>query len=41
MLRELQGARSHLYHWALAYEAPLLAGELTIDESVDRYLRSL
>jgi putative phosphoesterase len=41
MLHELQGARSHLFHWALAYEAPLLAGELTIDESVDRYLRSL
>jgi predicted phosphodiesterase len=38
MLCELQDSRSHLYHWALAYERAVLAGELTMDESVHRYL---
>jgi hypothetical protein len=41
MLLELQRARSQLYNWALAYEAPVLAGELSMDESVDRYVRSM
>ena len=38
MLQELRLARSQLFPWALDYEAPVLAGELTIDESVDRHL---
>lgn len=38
MLVELQRARSQLYQWALTYEAPVLAGQLTIDEAVDRFL---
>lgn len=38
MLVELQKARSQLYQWALTYEAPVLAGQLTIEEAVDRFL---
>lgn len=41
MLLELQGARSHLFHWGAAYEAAVRAGEMSIDESVDRYVSSL
>jgi len=38
MLLELQHARSQLFSWALAYEAAVLAGQLTVDESVQRHL---
>ncbi len=38
MLVELQRARSQLFQWALDYEAPVLAGELSMDESVNRFL---
>jgi hypothetical protein len=38
MLLELQRARSQLYSWALAYESAVLAGELSMGESVERHL---
>jgi putative phosphoesterase len=38
MLLELQRARSQLFSWALAYEAAVLAGELSMDEAVERHL---
>ena len=38
MLQELRLSRSQLFQWALDYEAPVLAGELSIDESVERHL---
>ena len=41
MLRELQEARSHLFHWARTYEAAVRAGELGIEESVERYLAGM
>lgn len=41
MLMELQDARLHLYRWRAAYQAPVLAGEIPIEESVQRYLRAL
>jgi predicted phosphodiesterase len=41
MVLELQDSRSWLYHWALAYEAAVLAGELTIDAAVDRFRAGL
>lgn len=40
MLQELRLARSQLFQWALDYEAPVLAGELSMDESVERHLAS-
>ena len=38
MLQELRLARSQLFQWALDYEAPVLAGQLSVDESVERHL---
>jgi predicted phosphodiesterase len=37
MLIELQRARSQLYSWSVAYEKPVLAGELTLADSVRRF----
>jgi predicted phosphodiesterase len=39
MLRELRLARSQLYQWALEYETAVLAGALSLEESVERFLR--
>jgi hypothetical protein len=38
MLVELRLARSQLYGWTAAYERAVLAGELTVQDAVDRYL---
>jgi len=38
MLVELQRAQSQLYGWTNRYEQAVLAGELSVQESVDRYL---
>ena len=38
MLVELQRARSQLYNWTNAYEGAVLAGELSVEDSVERYL---
>jgi hypothetical protein len=38
MLIELQRAQSQLYSWSLVYEKPVLAGELTLADSVHRFL---
>ncbi|MCS6845849.1 MAG: metallophosphoesterase family protein [Caldilineales bacterium] len=40
MLRELRLARSQLYQWSLRFEAAVLAGELSVDRSVQRFLES-
>ena len=40
MLVELQRAQSQLYGWTNTYEQAVLAGELSVQESVDRYLAS-
>lgn len=39
MLVELRRARSHLYSWTVAYEQAVLAGELSVADSVARFLR--
>lgn len=41
ILNEFHTARSRLYQWAERYEAKVLAGEMTIQESVNRYLKKL
>ncbi|MFQ5611977.1 MAG: metallophosphoesterase family protein [Anaerolineae bacterium] len=41
MLAELRAARSYLYLWMHRYEAPVLAGEVTIEEAVNEYLAEL
>lgn len=38
ILEELRLARSQLYQWTLDYEAAVLAGELSLAESVERFL---
>jgi len=38
---ELQNAESHLYYWARKYQRMALAGEISMDDSVDAYLRSI
>ena len=38
MLVELQRAQSQLYGWTNTYEQAVLAGELSVEDSVDRYL---
>lgn len=38
MLVELRQARSQLYAWTMAYEAAVLAGQLSLAESVDKFL---
>ena len=38
MLRELRFARSQLYQWATRYEAALLAGKISIEDSVREFI---
>ena len=38
MLRELQLARGQLFSWLTQFEQPVLAGEITIEEAVQRFL---
>lgn len=40
ILNELRTAHSRLYRWIITYEAAVLAGELSLQESVDRFLVS-
>ncbi len=39
ILRELQIASGLIYSWAKEFEQPVLAGELTIEQSVERFLQ--
>ncbi|MCL6509156.1 MAG: metallophosphatase family protein [Anaerolineae bacterium] len=39
MLRELQIASGLIYSWSNEFENPVLAGELTMEQSVERFLR--
>jgi len=41
MLLELRQARSHIHRWIAHYEPLVLAGELTMEESVQRYLQTI
>jgi hypothetical protein len=41
ILNEFHTARSRLYQWAERYEAAVLDGEMTIEESVQRFLQKL
>jgi len=41
ILDEFHTARSRLYQWAEKYEAGVLGGEMTIEESVQRFIRLL
>ncbi len=41
ILVELQQARSLLYQWTVAYRHRVLAGEMTLEESVDAFLREI
>jgi putative phosphoesterase len=38
VLTELHTARSQLYQWAARYEGPVLAGKLTMEESVQQFI---
>lgn len=38
MLQELRLARSQLYQWSLRFEAAVLTGEISVDQSVERFL---
>ena len=40
MLIELRTAHSQLYQWTTQYEAPILAGEITIEDSVREFIES-
>jgi predicted phosphodiesterase len=40
MLIELRQARSHIHRWIAHYEPLVLSGELTMEESVQRYLQT-
>lgn len=40
VLIELQHAQSQLYHWAIRYQERALRGEISMEESVKRYLSS-
>jgi hypothetical protein len=40
MLIELRTAHSQLYQWTTRYEAPILAGDITIEESVREFIES-
>ncbi|MFQ5575802.1 MAG: metallophosphoesterase family protein [Anaerolineae bacterium] len=40
ILQELRHARSLMYAWDRKYQAPILAGELTVAQAVDRFLRA-
>lgn len=39
MLRELQIASGLIYSWAKEFEQPVLSGEITIEQSVERFLQ--
>jgi len=41
MLVEFRQARSHIHIWAARYESAVLAGQITVADSVNRYLESL
>jgi len=41
ILNEFQMARSRIYQWAEKFEAAVLAGEITIEESVEKFLTLL
>jgi hypothetical protein len=41
MLVEFQQARSHIHRWLYQYEPMVLAGEMTMEESVRRYLQDV
>ena len=41
VLTELHDARSMLYGWAVKYQEAAMAGEITVEESVNQYLASL
>ena len=41
ILRELKVARGQLFSWAHQYEADILAGHITQQEAVRRYLRDV
>jgi putative phosphoesterase len=41
MLLEFRQARSHIHRWLHQYEPRVLSGEMTMEESVQRYLTSL
>jgi hypothetical protein len=40
VLIELREARSQLYQWVVTYQKRVLDGELTMQESVDQFLRT-
>ena len=41
ILDELKTAQSRLFQWTMEYQAPTLAGKITVEESVQRFLKSL
>jgi hypothetical protein len=41
MLVEFRQARSHIHRWLHQFEPMVLSGEMTIEESVRRYLQSI
>ena len=41
ILDELHNARSLMYHWTLQYKDAVLSGQITMAESVDRFMRSV
>lgn len=41
ILNELRTARSRLFHWTAQYQARVLAGELTMEDSVQQFLAEL
>ena len=41
ILDELKTAQSRLFQWTMEYQAPILAGKITVEESVHRFLKSL
>ena len=40
VLKELKFARSQLYGWAERYQEKVLAGSITLSDSVQRYLQN-
>ncbi|MCP4755896.1 MAG: metallophosphoesterase family protein [Proteobacteria bacterium] len=41
ILDELRTARSRLYQWTMEYQARTVAGEISVDESVQRFLKKI
>lgn len=41
ILDEFRAARSHLYQWSVLYQARVLAGEISMEDSVRKYMASL